>query len=255
MTRLPTMSADISSRIMPETTNHEVELLGNPVNYDVRRSDEATEPRIDVDIRNVTVVLPEDSTENPESLLADNAAWVVEKKRKYDSYREQIPKRRFEPGEMFPYLGEPHKIIVEQRSSSEVSDDELRLAKHHVEQTSVKRALETLFRRKARKWFEKRADHYAAEMDVEYKQIEIRNQRTKWGSCSTTGTLGLNWRLMMAPPDVVDYIIVHELAHLRERNHTDAYWKLVGEYIPDYKEKAEWLNQNSTKLVFSEDDV
>jgi predicted metal-dependent hydrolase len=240
---------------MPETTARETELLGEAVSYDVRRSDDATEPRIDVDIQGVTVVLPQGSSEEPETLLTENAAWVVEKKRKYDAYREQVPERRFEPGATFPYLGEPHEVVVERRGSSDVIDSRFALAQHHVEQTSVKRALETLYRRKAREWFESQADYYAAEMGVEYEQIEVRNQRTKWGSCSTTGTLGLNWRLMMAPPEVVDYIIVHELAHLRESNHTDAFWSLVAEYDPKYEAHAEWLEEHSTRLVFSEKDL
>jgi predicted metal-dependent hydrolase len=92
-------------------------------------------------------------------------------------------------------------------------------------------------------------------MGVGYEQIEVRNQRTKWGSCSTTGTLGLNWRLMMAPPEVIDYIIIHELAHLRESNHTDAFWSLVAEYDPEYKAHAEWLEQNSSRLIFDDSDL
>lgn len=92
-------------------------------------------------------------------------------------------------------------------------------------------------------------------MGVEYEQIEIRNQRTKWGSCSTTRTLGLNWRLMMAPPEVVGYVIIHELAYFKEQNHTARFWQLVGEYIPKYKSKADWLNENSVDLIFSEEDL
>ena len=240
---------------MPETAPRKVILQGENVGYEVRRSDEATQPRIDVDLHGVRVILPEDSTAAPEELLKENAVWVLEKKGKYDRYREQIPDREFEPGERFPYLGEEYEIVVEKRPSSETVENALRLAEHHVEQTSIKRALETFYRRKARELFEKRANHFADKMGVEYDKIEVRNQRTKWGSCSTTGTLGLNWRLMMAPPGVVDYIVVHELAHLREQNHSDEFWSLVAEFEPDYEQHANWLNTNSTQLVFSEKDL
>jgi len=240
---------------MPETASRKTTLLGKTVPYESRRSTEATEPRIDVDIQGVRVVLPEASQEDPEQLLAENAAWVVEKKEKYDSYREQVPDREFTPGATFPYLGEPHEIVVEKRSTSEIVGQEFRLAQHHVEQTSIKRALETLYRRKAREWFSDQAHQLAQEMGVEYEEIEIRNQRTKWGSCSTTGTLGLNWRLMMAPEDVTNYVLVHELAHLREQNHSDEFWTLVAEHDPEYKSHAQWLEQNGTSLVFSNDDV
>lgn len=240
---------------MIEGAVHQVDLLGEQVSYEIRRSGDATEPRIDVDIHGVTVVLPKESSTDADTLLEENAAWVIEKKQKYDSYREQIPERRFEPGETLPYLGDPHEIVVMQRSISEVAEGELRLAEHHVSQTSVKRALEMLYRRKARERFEDRADAYAEEIGVEYRKIEVRNQRTKWGSCSTTGTLGLNWRLMMAPPEVIDYIVVHELAHLRVSDHTDAFWSLVAEHDPDYEKHAEWLEEHGTQLIFSQDDL
>jgi predicted metal-dependent hydrolase len=240
---------------MPETTPREATLGGEKVAFEVRHSDEATQPRIDVDIHGVRVVLPEDTTTDPEEILIENTTWILEKKRKYDTYREQIPEREFKEGESFPYLGDHYEIIVEQRPASQVVETEFRLAQHHVEQTSIKRALETLYRRKGRELFEKRADHFADEMGVEYDKIEIRNQRTKWGSCSTTGTLGLNWRLMMAPSDVVDYIVIHELAHLREQNHTEEFWSLVEASDPEYKEHARWLEDNGTQLTFSEDDL
>ena len=233
----------------------EVTLLGQSVKYELRQSDDATKPRIDVDIHGVTVVIPRSHEVHPEELLKDNAAWVIEKKEKYDTYREEIPKREFDEGAALPYLGGEREIVVERRPSSSVAETTLRLAKHHVEETSVKRAVETLYRRKAREMFEERADHFAEEMSVEYEKIEVRNQRTKWGSCSTNGTLGLNWRLLMAPIEVIEYVVIHELAHLRESNHTEAFWSLVARQDPNYEEHSEWLDMHSTQLIFSEEDL
>lgn len=240
---------------MPETAPRDVTLLGKNVEYELRRSDEATEPRVDVDIDGVRVVLPDDSTDDPELLLRENAAWVLEKKQKYESYREQIPDREFAVGESFPYLDDPHEIVVEQRPASGVEEGAFRLANHHVEQTSIRRALEVLYRRKARDHFTQQADKFADKMGIAYNEIEIRNQRTKWGSCSSSGTLGLNWRLMMATPAVIDYVIIHELAHLQEPNHTDEFWSLVDEYDPEYQEHAAWLDENSVRLTFSKEDL
>lgn len=242
-------------RTMAKAQPREVELLGEAVKFDVCHSSDATEPRIDVDIHGISVVIPESESVRPAELLKQNAAWVIEKKREYDKYREQIPERRFQPGETFLYLGEPHQVVVEQRPSSSVADGTFRLAEYHVENTSVKRALETLYRRKARQRFERRAEHFAGKMEVECDQIEIRNQRTKWGSCSSNGTLGLNWRLMMSPSEIVDYVIIHELVHLREQNHNQSFWSLVAEHDPDYKDHVRWLEENSTRLIFSEDDL
>jgi predicted metal-dependent hydrolase len=234
---------------------HELDLLGETISYEIRHSEDATKPRIDVDIHGVRVILPTESDEHPETLLSENAAWVVEKKRKYDAYHEQVPDRSFEEGAFFPYLDEPHQVAVEQRPASDVLDGELKLAEHHVEQTSVKQSLKSLYRRKAREKFEARAEHFADQMDATVREIEIRNQRTKWGSCSSSGTMGLNWRLMMAPPEIIDYVVIHELAHLREQNHTKYFWRIVGEHDPDYTAHKNWLDENSTQLIFSDEDL
>lgn len=244
-----------SSKTMAKAQLPEVKLLGQSVKYELRQSDDATKPRIDVDIHGVTVVIPSSHELHPEELLKDNAAWVIEKQEKYETYREEIPEREFDEGAMFPYLGEEYQIVVERRSSSQIVKNALRLAEHHVNQTSIKRALETLYRRKARERFEKRAEHYAEKMNVEYDKIQIRNQRTKFGSCSTTGTISLNWRLMMGPSEIVDYVIVHELAHLREQNHGKDFWSLVAEYDQNYENHSRWLDENSAQLIFSEDDL
>jgi hypothetical protein len=109
--------------------------------------------------------------------------------------------------------------------------------------------------REVREYLIDRLDHFSGEMGLGYDGIEIRNQRTRWGSCSTNGTISLNWRLLMAPPEVIDYVVVHELAHLREPNHTDAFWSLVAEQIPEWETHADWLEEHSTRLVFSADDL
>ena len=92
-------------------------------------------------------------------------------------------------------------------------------------------------------------------MGVAYDQIQIRNQRTKWGSCSSRGTLSLNWRVIMAPPAISAYLVVHELAHLREPNHSAAFWAIVAEYDPAYERHRAWLKTNGTDLIFTEADL
>ena len=240
---------------MAKAQPRKIDLLGNPIEYEVRRSGDANEPRIDVDIHGVTVVLPDSENARPSRLLKENAAWVVDQQRKYDTYREQVPDRTFEAGESFPFLGQDRELVIEPRRKHEVGEDSIRLRKSAVEQSSVKQVLENFYRSRAREYLTDRTDHYAERMGVEYEKLELRNQRTRWGSCSTGGTISLNWRLIMAPPDVVDYLVVHELAHLTEQHHGREFWQFVGEHVPNYKEKAEWLEQNSTNLIFTKSDL
>ncbi|MFC7136349.1 YgjP-like metallopeptidase domain-containing protein [Halobaculum litoreum] len=164
-----------------------VTLAGESVAYAVRESDRAERARIDVGLDGVTVVVPAGAAVDPARLLRDHADWVVEHAREAAARRERLPDRRFEPGATFPHLGEPHEVVVETRSYSVVGEGTLRLAAHHVADTSVERALETLYRRRARARFERLAEAHAAAMGVDYDRIEVRNQRTKWGAARRPG--------------------------------------------------------------------
>ncbi|MGL5435226.1 MAG: M48 family metallopeptidase [Lachnospiraceae bacterium] len=97
--------------------------------------------------------------------------------------------------------------------------------------------------RQARTVFAGRTEHYARLMQVSYHQITIRDQKTRWGSCSSKGNLNFNWRLVMAPEQVLDYVVVHELAHRREMNHSPRFWQLVAEFMPDYQVCRTWLRE------------
>lgn len=93
-----------------------------------------------------------------------------------------------------------------------------------------------------------RVAHFAPLVGVTYGRITIRNQRTRWGSCSSKGNLNFNWRLIFAPEEVVDYIVVHELAHRKEMNHSRAFYNVVASVLPDYKVREKWLKENGEKL-------
>lgn len=240
---------------MPSNQSPHVTLFGDTVEYRVVESDDATQPRIDVDIHEVKVVLPSGSDVDPENLLQENAKWVVEKKRKFDSYRDQTPSRNFVEGASWPYLGESRELSVESVEEHHVADETLILSKVPVEATSIKSELESFYRQEARTHLQERIQHYSERMGVEPRQLELRNQRTRWASCSPNQTLSFNWRLIMAPPDIIDYIVVHELAHLQEQNHTNRFWDIVSQYDPDYQDHAEWLKENSPKLIFTDDDL
>ena len=102
---------------------------------------------------------------------------------------------------------------------------------------------------KALQHIPKRVSYYAKQIGVTYGKITIRNQKTRWGSCSGKGNLNFNCLLMLTPPEVIDYVIVHELCHRKEMNHSDAFWKEVETVLPDYREQKRWLKENGWKLM------
>lgn len=108
--------------------------------------------------------------------------------------------------------------------------------------------LEKLYREKAREQIEKRAAHFAALMGVDYGRIAIRGQKRRWGSCSGAGNLNFNWKLALMPPEILDYVVVHELAHRKEMNHSPRFWAEVEKILPDYKERRKWLKENGAMV-------
>ena len=96
----------------------------------------------------------------------------------------------------------------------------------------------------ARDAFIERACRYARQMDVAFQKIRLNSAKTRWGSCSPRGNLSFNWRLIRAPVEVLDYVVVHELAHLIELNHSRRFWKKVGEFCPGYEDARAWLRKN-----------
>lgn len=100
----------------------------------------------------------------------------------------------------------------------------------------------------AREYFPKRVEYYANLLHVTIGRITIREQKTRWGSCSSKGNLNFNWRLMLAPEEVRDYVVLHEVAHRIEMNHSKAFWKIVETTMPDYKQHKQWLKEHGREL-------
>jgi predicted metal-dependent hydrolase len=104
-------------------------------------------------------------------------------------------------------------------------------------------------RREARARISLIAQSEAAALGVSYARISLRDQRSRWGSCSTTGTLSFNWRLVLAPHDVLDYVVVHEICHLVEMNHGPGFWALVAKRRPGYAEAKSWLDEHGWEIL------
>lgn len=112
-------------------------------------------------------------------------------------------------------------------------------------------ALEKRYIAAAKEYFPKRAAYYVQFTGGSYNRISVRDQKTRWGSCSARGTLSFNWRLMLAPPKVADYVIVHELCHLTYMNHSADFWQKVESVYPDYRAARKWLKDHGNELVIS----
>ena len=104
-------------------------------------------------------------------------------------------------------------------------------------------------RERAKSVFAERVAYFARQIDVTYGKITVRDQKTRWGSCSQAGNLNFNFRLILAPPEVLDYVVVHELCHRRQMNHSAQFWQEVAQVLPDYRKRKAWLAENGWRLM------
>ena len=114
----------------------------------------------------------------------------------------------------------------------------------------VRAVIENFYRDQAKAYLPQRVKELAESHGFVYRNVRIKNQKTRWGSCSAKHNLNFNMRLMMAPPDAIDSVIIHELCHLKVLNHSKAFWNLVERHCPDYKEWQKWFKENEHFLVF-----
>ena len=116
------------------------------------------------------------------------------------------------------------------------------------DKSEYEKRLEAPYRKAAADYIPKRVAYFAELLDVTYGRISIRDQKTRWGSCSSSGNLNFNYRLMLAPPKVLDYVVIHELCHRIEMNHSPKFWKCVESIMPEYRTQRQWLKENGSKL-------
>ena len=203
----------------------------------------------------VTVAAPADTPpDHIEATVRRRAGWII----KHDGQAAAaLPARRFVSGESLPYLGRPVPLTV--RS---VDADKVDVRFHHWQFDvdvphllegdervhTVRAAFEDWYRGRAALKLPPRVDRIAGLLGVRPTRILVRGQRKRWASCAPDGTLRFNWRTVMAPPALVDYIVAHELAHLRLRGHGADYWAVVAQAVPDYQRRRELLRDIGSRL-------
>ena len=182
------------------------------------------------------------------AFVNEKEGWILKKRAEFKSAHPKFVSREFIDGEMFWYLGKLYPLELSERRRPLLSLDE-KFTLFRAAHSSARAIFERWYREQAQQIIPERVAYYAAKYNFTCKQIKITSARTRWGSCSTRGTLSFAWRLIMSPLDVVDYVVAHELVHLREHNHSRSFWSGVEEIIPDYKKKVKWLKVNGHLLT------
>lgn len=183
-----------------------------------------------------------------ERVVKEKKDWIQRRQEVARKRQQMAPPRRFVSGEGYWYLGNAYPLVVIDKAASPLSfDGNFNLSRRHLLNASD--ILAGWYRETARWVIGERAEHYATVYGLRYRKITITSARKRWGSCNAGGNLCFSWRLVMAPLKIIDYVVVHELAHLKEKNHSKRFWDLVGQMDPDYKQDRRWLRENGHVLT------
>jgi predicted metal-dependent hydrolase len=178
--------------------------------------------------------------------------WIQRTVERVQEQKRKCPPPQFISGDVLMIWGTPHLLNLENSSGREVqwwlSDGALRIAmpQETLTTTKVRRVLREAYRQALQERLHTTLPTLSSQMQVAPKTFSIGFARYRWGSCAVSGRLRFNGRLAMMPPQILEYVIVHELAHLRELNHSKRFWNLVAAVLPDFKERRRWLREHGT---------
>jgi predicted metal-dependent hydrolase len=222
------------------------------ISYTVRRSDRARRARIHVSAEGVEVVVPRGlALSEVEPFVEEKRRWVERTLERMREAEVERPPARLEDGGEVPYLDERLALAVRvepDRKRPHVArrGGELRVRVRR--SADVREALEGWYRREARREIGARLDAAVARAGTTYTKLSIRGQRTRWASCSSSGAMSFNWRLLLGPEAILDYVVEHEVAHLERHDHSPAFWGLLAARCPEYETHERWLRRNGTTL-------
>ena len=203
--------------------------------------------RIQAATREVVLTMPpRGSLREAKEFAQKHGGWIAQR-------LHRLPKAEpFAHGSFVPLRGHPHRIVHRRGERGTVWVDIVEDGERRIcvagETPHVDRRVADFLRREAKADLEKASRQFAETLGLSIKQVSIRDPSSRWGSCSTTGVLSYSWRLILAPPYVLDYLAAHEVAHLVEMNHSQRFWRLVDKLCPNVKRAKAWLDAHGTEL-------
>jgi predicted metal-dependent hydrolase len=188
-----------------------------------------------------------------EETIQKKANWIIKKLDEVRKMNLKVVYKEFVRGEKFLYLGKEYTLEIVEEDLSKVEiymqDDTIsvhiaRELPEEIRKQVIKEILIEWYRQRFAEIVKERIEKYSTQLKVVPCKVVIKDQKTRWGSCSSKGNININWRLVMVPIDIIDYVVVHELCHLKIMNHSRDFWNLVESIVPDYRGKREWLKVN-----------
>jgi len=230
------------------------------IDFSIRRSSARNTLEVAVDPEvGVVVTCPSNLSETMiEKAVLKKAPWILRKISHIGQIVLKPPEREYVSGETYYYLGRGYRLKVIEDTSVHPYEVKLRngrfqvrippISSEHPREILVPSALRWWFQKKAEKRLEERVEWYSSRIGVEPAGLVVKNQMKRWGTCSKDNIVYLNWRVIMAPLSIVDYVVVHELVHVQAKDHSNEFWNRVSRVLPDYERRKEWLRINGPTL-------
>ena len=226
----------------------QIQLLGKDVAYTLKRSSGRKTVGLRIDAKGLTVSAPPRVSQRwLNDYLLQKSGWVVQK---LDEFQlQQVPSMAWHHGEILPYLGGDLRLRllpVRGRNKVTLEGDALWIWLAETDKADkIEAAVIKWYRQQAFNYLNERVALYAQNLGVPHPKLSLSSAKTRWGSCNARGEIRLNWRLMKAPQEQIDYVVAHELAHLIELNHSPAFWQTVARIFPDYMRVRQDLRLSS----------
>ncbi len=209
----------------------------------------------------VVILAPHSLTrEKVEEIVRRRSQWILQNQKRLRNLARLYPAREFVSGERLLYLGREYRLNVRWAENGGQGSPAIngrrivvsvgREGRAGPNKYFVREALLKWYLSEAGQVIPRRVELYSNLLDAIPKEILVKQQKRRWGSCSSKGILRFNWQLIMAPLSIMDYVVVHELCHLRVKNHSPDFWRLVSRALPDYRQRRKWLRESSPLLRF-----
>ncbi len=221
----------------PAVEQRSIQLADRQISYTLKRSPRRRSIGLQINDDGLTVSMPLRASEKwLHSVLQEKAGWVVDKLDNWQS--RKAPQQKWEDGEALMFRGESFTLrVIASRFKTPPQLNPTELIVHVPDcsnQAAVKKTVQQWYKQEALRVFGECVEHFAPILGVAPRELKLTSARTQWGSCNAQGVVRLNWQLVTMPLPLIDYVVVHELAHLREMNHSAAFWRVVESVCPDY---------------------
>ena len=217
-------------------------VLGD-LRFEIRRSDRRTTLGLTVE-RDGRLILAAPSKvpeERLERFAKSKRFWVYKKLAAKEALPPPVPSKQFVTGEGFPYLGRSYRLLLVSGLDVPVKLEAGRFKMHRAEARLGRAHMVRWYKAHALPWLQARVDRHAARVRVAPAGVAVQDLGFRWGSCGKGGCLYFHWQAILLPPRIIEYVVVHELIHLREPHHTPAFWKTLERAMPDWEERRRWL--------------